>query len=230
MTQHALVVDDDPSECELLRRTLHGADILALTLTDSRQALDLLRNQTFDVIFVDVNMPPPDGMEVARRIRASGSNRNTPVIMMTGSDDPSIVGRGFEAGITFFLYKPVVKDRLLNLVRVTQGVTRVERRRFHRVLVSRKVTVQLDEQIAEGNTVDLSLNGVQVHTSRAFTEGSPVRVRIDLAPGKPTLAVGGRVARLPSADSMGIYFDGIGLSESKQLQDFLLPLMLVPEA
>jgi two-component system chemotaxis response regulator CheY len=229
VAHHALVVDDDAAECELLQRTLHGADIQAITLTDSSQALELARNQTFDAIFVDVNMPPPDGMEVARRIRASGSNQKTPLIMMTGSEDPSIVAKGFQAGINFFLYKPIVKNRLLNLVRVTQSVNRVEKRRFHRVPVNRKVELQLNQNIVAGTTIDLSLNGVLVRAPRTFPEGAALKMRMDLAPGKSALLLSGRVVRVPTPDSMGIYFEGIGLAESKQLQDFLVPLMLASE-
>ena len=229
MSQHVLVVDDDALECDLLQRTLHGADIRAVTLTDSRQALELLRNQTFDAVFVDVKMPPPDGMEVTRQIRASKINEKTPVIMITGGEDPAMVARGFEAGISFFLYKPIVKDRLLNLVRVTHSVNRVEKRRFHRVMVRRKVEVQLNEAVAEGHTIDLSLNGLLARTSRTFPAGMHVKVRVEIAPGKPVLALNGVVARVPAADSMGIYFEAIGIGESKKLQDFLLPLMIAPQ-
>jgi two-component system sensor histidine kinase BarA len=162
VAQTVLVVDDDALECQLLQRTLLGADIQAMTLTDSRQAIELARQQTFDAIFVDVNMPPPDGMEVTRQIRASEFNRKTPVIMMTGHEDPQMVARGFQAGISFFLYKPIVKDRLLNLVRVSHSVNRVEKRRFHRVAVQRKVEVETSGKILAGETVDVSLNGLLV--------------------------------------------------------------------
>lgn len=52
-------MDDDLLECQLLQRTLHAAEIQAPTLTDSRQALHIVRKQTFDAIFVDANMPSP---------------------------------------------------------------------------------------------------------------------------------------------------------------------------
>lgn len=227
MAQHVLVVDDDLLECELLQRTLHGADIQALILTDSRQAIEVLRHQTFDAVFVDVNMPYADGMEVTRQIRASGSNQKTPVIMITGHEDPSIVARGFAAGISFFLYKPVIKDRLLNLIRVTQTLNRVEKRRFQRIAVRQKVEVEFNGDILQGDTIDLSLNGLLVRGSRTFPPGSHVKIRLALSPGKPPLAVRGTVARVINSDSMGIHLDAAGISESKQLQDFLLPLMII---
>jgi CheY-like chemotaxis protein len=228
VTQQVLVVDDDVLECQLLQRTLHAAEIQALTLTDSRQALEIVRKQTFDAIFVDVNMPSPDGMEVTRQIRASETNGKTPVIMITGHEDHSVVARGFQAGINFFLYKPIVKDRLLNLVRVTHSVNRVEKRRFHRVATRQKTWIISGQDTLEAQTVDLSLNGLLVRASRTFPSGSRITVRLELLPGKEPLAIHGVVARVAAPDSMGIHFDSIGLRESKQLQDFLLPLMLTP--
>lgn len=228
MPQHVAIVDDDRAECELLQRTLHAADIQSLILTNSREAVELLRKHTFDAIFVDVNMPPPDGMEVTRQVRASESNQKTPIIMITGAADPSFVSKGFQAGITFFLYKPISKDRLLNLVRLSHSENRVEKRRFHRVEVVQKVTVQLDQDVLEGKTIDISLNGLLVRAPRTFPLGRKVKVLLDLPGGKPPLPIDGVVVRVVAPDSMGIHFDAIGISESKQLQDFLLPLMLKP--
>jgi len=230
VTQHVLVVDDDLLECQLLQRTLHAAEIQALTLTDSRQALEIVRKQTFDAIFVDVNMPSPDGMEVTRQIRTSETNGKTPVIMITGHEDHSVVTRGFQAGINFFLYKPIVKDRLLNLVRITHSVNRVEKRRFHRVIARQKAWIIWGQDALEAQTVDLSLNGLLVRSTRTFPSGSRIMVRLELFPGKGALAIPGVVARVAAPDSMGIHFDSIGWRESKQLQDFLLPLMLTPAA
>ena len=72
MPQSALVVDDDLATCELIQTILHSADMKALISTDSGQAAELLRNQKFDAVFLDVNMPPPDGLELTRLMRASG--------------------------------------------------------------------------------------------------------------------------------------------------------------
>jgi CheY-like chemotaxis protein len=229
MTQHVLVVDDDRAECEILQRVLRGAEIEALIMTDSRQAVALVQQNSFDAIFVDVGMPPPDGMEVTRLIRASETNAKTPVIMITGNEDPSIVARGFKAGITFFLYKPIVKDRLLNLVRLSRSVNLVEKRRFQRVGVRRKVQVQFERNALEGVTLDVSLNGMLIRAVRTLPPGSRLKVSLDLSPDESPLIVNGLVARVTDQNCMGIHFDGIAISESKQLQHFLLPLMIAPE-
>jgi two-component system, chemotaxis family, chemotaxis protein CheY len=225
VSQKVLIVDDDASTCEMLQTMLHAADIQALTLTDSGRAVEILRNQKFDAVFVDVNMPAPDGMEVTREIRSSRQNQKTPVIMMTGDDDPTVVARGFKAGVNFFVYKPLIKDRILNLARVTQSVNQLERRRFHRVAVKLKVEVQWKDDNLEAETIDMSLNGMLVRARRTFPVGTQVKVRLFLSSNKAPIAAPGTVARIPSADTMGIHLDKIDKVQTNQLQELLLPLI-----
>lgn len=227
MPQRALVVDDDLPTCKLIQAILNSADIEAMILTESAHAAELLRNQKFDAVFLDVNMPAPDGIELARQIRAGGYNQKTPVIMITGEEDPAVLSRGFQAGVTFFLFKPINKERLLNLSRVTQSAAEREKRHFQRVVVRRKIQIRLDQDTLEGETIDVSLNGVLVQVSRTFPTGSRVQVRLDLSPGKQPLTADAIVARVVGFTRMGIHLDRIGTRERQRLQEFLLPLILV---
>jgi DNA-binding response OmpR family regulator len=223
--QHALVVDDDIEMCQLIQAILHSADTEALISTDSAQAAELLRNRKFDAVFLDVNMPPPDGIELTRLIRASGSNQKTPVIMVSGEEDPSVVSRGFQAGATFFLFKPINKERLLNLSRTTHSAVERERRHYQRVVVSRNVHLAFGGNTLEGQTIDVSLNGLLVRVPRTLAIGSHVGVRLFLSPGAQPITADAKVVRV-AGESMGIHLENIGKETSRRLQNFLLPLIL----
>ena len=225
MPQSALVVDDDLATCELIQTILHSADMKALISTDSGQAAELLRNQKFDAVFLDVNMPPPDGLELTRLMRASGYNQKTPVIIITGEEDPSVLGRGFQAGANFFLFKPINRERLLNLSRATHSAVEREKRHYQRVVVSCNVQVLLDRDVLEGETIDVSLNGLLVRAARTFAVGSQVNVRLFLSSGTQPITADGTVVRV-AGPHMGIHLETIGKDASKRLQDFLLPLIL----
>ena len=147
--QPALIVDDNLEICHLIESILYSTGMEALVPKDSAQAAELLRNQKFDAVFLDVNMPAPDGIELTRLMRASGCNQKTTVIMMTGTDDPYVLRRGFQAGANFLLFKPMNNERLLNLSRVAQSAAQRERRRFQRVAVNLNVQVTLG-----GDTLD----------------------------------------------------------------------------
>ncbi|HUZ96957.1 MAG TPA: response regulator [Edaphobacter sp.] len=222
----ALIVDDDPGMCELIQAILGSVDIAAEILTDSAKAAAYLQQKKFDAIFLDVNMPAPDGIELARQIRATGFNQKTLIIMITGEEDRGILARGFAAGANFFLFKPIDRQRVLRVVRASRCQIQDERRRFHRVSVSCKVLVESGGQKVEGCTVDVSISGLLVRSASVFAEGSPVDISLQLTSGKPPVRAKGRVARVIGEDRMGIQLENLGTSQSAQMQEFLLPLIL----
>ena len=77
MPQHALVVDDDLDTCKLTEAILRSADIEALISVNSVQAVELLGNQKFDAVFLDVSslVWPAYGSPSLDNIRMDGSKR-----------------------------------------------------------------------------------------------------------------------------------------------------------
>jgi DNA-binding response OmpR family regulator len=121
MQRRALVVDDEPVICDLIGEVLNAAGMEALTLTRSTEAPGLLDEGKFDVVFLDLHMASPDGIELARLVRSSRFNRMTQIVLVSDDQRPSAVSVGFAAGANFFIYKPIDQDRLRKLVRATQG-------------------------------------------------------------------------------------------------------------
>ena len=228
MPTKILVVDDEPAVCELLQAVLSAAGMEAQALTSSAQAAARLKQEKFDAVFLDVHMPPPDGMELARQMRAAGFNQRTPIVMITGDDDPAVLARGFEAGASFFLFKPIDRERVLRVIRVTRGSIQREKRRYQRVAVRCKVSLESNHRKLDGTTLDLSLGGFQVEAPGVFAAGARVKVSLQLAPGVPPLRATGRVARVVEDNRMGIQFDNLTAADSERLQEFLLPLILAP--
>ncbi len=141
-----------------------------------------------------------------------------------------MVSRGFQAGATFFLFKPINRERLLNLSRTTHGAVERERRHYQRVVVSRNVHILFDGDVLEGRTIDVSLNGLLVRAARTLAVGSAVSIRLFLRPERNRSRRDGTVVRV-AGPHMGIHLARIAQDASKRLQDFLLPLILpVPDA
>jgi len=220
------VVDDDPIACELLQEGLGSAGIEAHTTTDSSQAATRLRKEKFDAVFLDLGMPSPDGVELAKQMRASGLNRATPIVMITGEEDRAVLTRVFQAGANFLLFKPVARQSLLRLIRVTQGLIERERRRFTRMKLPLKVSIESGQERLNGTTLDISLSGILAEAEEVFPVGTRVQVGLALAPGSPPLDVPARVVRLGQHNRMGLQFESIGAAASERLQEFLLPLIL----
>ena len=112
-----LVVDDNPSNVDILRARLstHGYEIL--TAADGEEALAAVREHLPDLILLDVMMPKLDGIEVCRRIRADASLPFIPIVLVTAKSDPKDVVAALEAGGDEYLTKPVDQAALLARVK-----------------------------------------------------------------------------------------------------------------
>jgi two-component system chemotaxis response regulator CheY len=225
-----LVVDDDPLICELIRDVLESAEIKSQTTCDSQQASILIRENKFEAVFLDVRMPAPDGIALARQVRASALNRTTPIAMITGESDRQLITKVFEAGATFVLFKPIDRHRLMRLLRVSEDVIQREARQFQRVKVTCKVSMQRDQERSVGRTLDMSLNGAMVCADKTFSVGSIIKVDLELTHGKAALSGTARVVRVVGVDCMGIHFENVPLDNARKIQEFLLPLILAVEA
>jgi two-component system response regulator MprA len=107
-----LVVDDDPNLLRMLRRGLALAGYSVRAAEDGESALRLMLADEPDVVVLDVMLPEPlDGLEVARRVRESGSD--VPIIMLTARDQVADKVAGFASGADDYLPKPFAFEELL---------------------------------------------------------------------------------------------------------------------
>ncbi|HKV04349.1 MAG TPA: response regulator [Candidatus Acidoferrales bacterium] len=225
MSDRVLIVDDDEATGELIQEVLRSVEIDSLALTHSGQAVTCLAKEKFAAIFLDVHMPSPDGIELTKKIRSGGFNASTPIMVITGEVDRDLLGRAFQAGANFFLYKPVDRHDILRLVRATKDSVEHERRRFRRIKVSRKVSIESGATRLKGTTLDISIGGMFVQASGALPVGTAVQASIHLESGS-LLSLTARVLRVSEGDCMGMQFESVGPQQSKGLQEFLLPLIL----
>jgi DNA-binding response OmpR family regulator len=221
-----LIVDDEPETCALIQKAVSAAGMEALALTNSAQAPRALAQNKFDLVFLDFHMPSPDGIELARELRQSGPNRTTPIVLVSDDQRPSALSVGFDAGASFFLYKPIEKDRVLKLVRAAQGMYERERRRVRRVPVRQRVTLKCGAEQIEGETIDMSVSGLLVKAQRTFPPGSHLQLCLHLSAGADPVARSGSVVRIVQGNQMGIDMQRLKPTEEDAVQEFLLPLIL----
>ena len=118
-----LIVDDDRSLRDALRRTLLLAGYEAETATGGEDGLAQIAAQPPDAVVLDLGLPDLDGLEVCRRLRAAGDR--VPVLMLTARDAVEDRIDGLDAGADDYLVKPFdvgeLKARLRALLRRTVG-------------------------------------------------------------------------------------------------------------
>ena len=110
-----LLVEDDPAVRGAVERALRGAGHKTDLAPEGRQALDLAVANPYDAVVLDLGLPGLDGIEVCRRLRASGNG--VPILMMTARAAVAERVEGLDAGADDYLVKPFALDELLARIR-----------------------------------------------------------------------------------------------------------------
>jgi CheY-like chemotaxis protein len=108
-----LIVEDNDFVRMQIVRYLADADFEVVEAADGNAALEHMKT-SIDLAIVDVRMEPIDGFEFIRSIRGNG--QNTPVILVTGDQNPDLLNEANKWGVAAVLMKPVQKDRLIKMV------------------------------------------------------------------------------------------------------------------
>ena len=111
---HILVVDDEPIIGQLFKDGLGKRGYRTTTTLSSLEALELVANRHFDLIFLDLLIPRPDGAELFRRIKQM--DKHVPVVIITGYPDSDTMRRAMEHGPFTVMRKPFTQDDILNTV------------------------------------------------------------------------------------------------------------------
>jgi len=104
---HILVVDDNLHNVDMLSRRLQRSGYVATCAYGGREALDLLSNQQFDLVVLDIMMPEINGLDVLREIRKSSSVSELPVIMATAKDQSEDIVEAMSLGANDYVTKPI---------------------------------------------------------------------------------------------------------------------------
>jgi CheY-like chemotaxis protein len=117
-TSKIMIVDDEPINVKVVRLFLANEGYQRfLTTTDSRQALEMIRRESPDVLLLDIMMPEVSGLEILQAVRSREGFPDLPVIVITAATDAATKQRALELGATEFLTKPVDSTEILPRVR-----------------------------------------------------------------------------------------------------------------
>lgn len=111
-----LLVDDHPSVGEGTKSMIEqDVEMEVTVVTSSVEALELLKNQTFDVLMFDLNMPVINGLELTRRVFAA--NLDMPILIYTGYDIASHFNVLVESRVAGFVSKTAAREQLITAIR-----------------------------------------------------------------------------------------------------------------
>ncbi len=112
MTINALVIDDSRTAADLLVLILKRLQIEARAAYGTSQAMAILKAETPNIVFVDINMPGLSGFEVLSFISREPRLLRVPVFVVTGDDDPETGKHAIASGARAVLIKPISLESL----------------------------------------------------------------------------------------------------------------------
>jgi CheY-like chemotaxis protein len=214
-----LVVEDDPVSLELMVEVFTSLKANVRGVSDSQLAAGLVNQERFDGIFLDLEMPHLHGFDLARMIRKSSWNKSTPIMIVTGRDERETMQQAFTLGATFFLQKPVDRQKLNILFRTVQGGMLENRRRHMRAPIRTDVTCTVGSRTIRGETWNLSQGGIQVEAT-GLQPKDKVRVLFQLPVSGVRLEATGTVI-WTKENRQGIQFTEMSPQSEESIRKFI---------
>lgn len=148
-----LLVEDDPTTAKSIEMMLTHANLNVYSTDLGEEGIDLAKLYDYDIILLDLNLPDMTGHDVLRQLRLA--RIDTPILILTGSDDTENKIRGFGFGADDYLTKPFQREELVARI---HAIVRRSKGHAQSIIWTGKVAVNLDAKTVEveGKTVHLT--------------------------------------------------------------------------
>ena len=149
-----LLVEDDPTTSRSIELMLSHANLNVYCTDLGEEGIDLAKLYDYDLILLDLNLPDMNGHEVLRQLRMA--RVDTPILILSGSDDTDNKIKGFGFGADDYLTKPFHRDELVARIHAI-----IQRSKGHSQSIIRtgKISVNLDAKTVDVDTKSVHLTG-----------------------------------------------------------------------
>ena len=127
VTESILLVDDNPTNLQILFQTLEGAGCKLLIAKNGQGALSIAGKALPDLILLDIMMPDIDGYEVCRKLKSNHATADIPVIFLSALGDTEDKVKGFHLGAVDYITKPFQPDEVIARVNTHLTIHRLKR-------------------------------------------------------------------------------------------------------
>ena len=204
-----MAVDDEVSALRVLKQLLEAMGCEVVALSDSCAALEHLKGEKVDGLFVDIVMPDLDGFGLTRQARLSRLNCQIPIIMLSGLDDAETMRKGFDAGANFFLGKPFTRERVYKLLGATRGPMMREKYRYARLSFQTEVdctAAKSPHRQFRSSSVNISEGGMMLGAVGGLTVGEDVELAFRLPNTANAINARATVMRMEGPGVLGVKF------------------------
>jgi two-component system cell cycle response regulator CtrA len=149
-----LLVEDDPATSRSIELMLTHANLNVYCTDLGEDGVDLAKLYDYDLILLDLNLPDMSGHEVLRQLRLA--KIDTPILILSGSDDTDNKIRGFGFGADDYMTKPFHREELIARI---HAIIRRSKGHAQSIIRTGAVAVNLDAKTVEANGKTIHLTG-----------------------------------------------------------------------
>lgn len=217
-----MVVDADPTSLKLMRALTSPLGHTVLTFDDTKKAAERADTQRFDVIFLGMRPAELQGLELARRIRNSQTNRETTIVILNEPGDTETLRKAFAEGVNFVLTKPVNAAGLLPMLAAMQAPGWKQKRGKARLPLVAEVSCKHGDQECRLHSRNISESGLLLEPSINAEEGGEVSLRFNIAEVRASLNVRARVVRKEGTERVAVAFIGLKPEDLNAIQLYVM--------
>ena len=164
-----LLVEDDPATSRSIELMLTHANLNVYCTDLGEDGIDLAKLYDYDLILLDLNLPDMSGHEVLRQLRLA--RIETPILILSGSDDTDSKIRGFGFGADDYMTKPFHRDELIARI---HAIIRRSKGHAQSIIRTGSIAVNLDAKTveAEGKAVHLTGKEYQILELLSLRKGT----------------------------------------------------------
>ena len=183
-----LIVDDNPSNIELLAMLISGCQCEVVSALNGQDALAKARQTAFDWLFLDIRMQPMDGFTLLEQIRQLPQYRSTPIIACTAHTSQQEYRKLLKAGFNKVIYKPVERQQIMALGNSLFGYNDVKNTANNNYSSNDNSTKNTTSNNTIGNNKSNREDSVDSQSDMDNVVIFDLEYALDRASGKPTVA------------------------------------------
>lgn len=222
MSLKIMVVDDEQVTLKLVRSLAAPLGHTVLTFENYQEAGQRAEQQRFDLALVGMRVPEPEGLELARRIRNSQTNRETTIVMLSDTDNVENLRKAFGEGADFVLTKPLTPGRLRPMLAAMDSSGWNFKRRAARLPLFTEVVCTWDKRKFPMRSMNVSESGMLLQSSVDAEEGQEIGLEFKIAEVGASLNVLARVVRKEGTERVAIEFLGLAPEDRNAIQLYVM--------
>lgn len=180
MNYTILLVDDVQMFLEIQKEYLQDSQVNILTARDGLEALEVIRTERPDLVFMDVQMPGMDGLTCCQTVKSDSTNSMIPIVLTSSSQSKDDVERYYSNRCDCFISKPYGRDLFMEVAR--KYLCNIDRRN-KRVPCRLNAEIYINNDLVPCTTYNISVDGAYIVTDCQAIPGNVVKISFTLPDG-----------------------------------------------